>query len=87
MKLKEGFVLREIAGECVVVSVNSAVNLDGMITLNETAKTLWRALEGGVDGIDELVGVLMAEYEVDEKMARKAAESFVGKLGELDFLA
>ena len=87
MKLKEGFVLREIAGECVVVSVNSAVNLDGMITLNETAKTLWRALEGGVDGIDELVGVLMAEYEVDEKMARKAAESFVGKLRELDFLA
>ncbi len=87
MKLKEGFVLREIAGECVVVSVNSAVNLDGMITLNETAKTLWRALEGGVDGIDELVGVLMAEYEVDEKMAHKAAESFVGKLRELDFLA
>ena len=87
MKLKEGFVLREIAGECVVVSVNSAVNLDGMITLNETAKTLWRALEGGVDGIDELVGVLMAEYEVDEKMARKAAESFVSKLRELDFLA
>ena len=87
MKLKEGFVLREIAGECVVVSINSAVNLDGMITLNDTAKTLWRALEGGVEGVDELVEVLMAEYEVDEKMARKAAESFVGKIRELDFLA
>lgn len=87
MKLKEGFVLREIAGECVVVSINSAVNLDGMITLNDTAKTLWRALEGGVEGVDELVEVLMAEYDVDEKMARKAAESFTKKLGELDFLA
>lgn len=87
MKLKEGFVLREIAGECVVVSINASVNLDGMITLNDTAKTLWRALEGGVNGVDELVEVLMAEYEVDEKMARKAAESFVGKLWELDFLA
>ena len=87
MKLKEGFVLREIAGECVVVSINASVNLDGMITLNDTAKTLWRALESGVNGVDELVEVLMAEYEVDEKMARKAAESFVGKLRELDFLA
>ena len=87
MKLKEGFVLREIAGECVVVSINASVNLDGMITLNDTAKTLWRALEGGVEGVDELVDVLMEEYEVDEKMARKAAESFVGKLRELDFLA
>ena len=87
MKLKEGFVLREIAGECVVVSINSAVNLDGMITLNDTAKTLWRALEGGVESVDELVGALMAEYEVDEQMARKAAESFISKLGELNFLA
>ena len=87
MKLKEGFVLREIAGECVVVSINSAVNLDGMITLNDTAKTLWRALEGSVESVDELVGALMAEYEVDEQMARKAAESFISKLGELDFLA
>ena len=87
MKLKEGFVLREIAGECVVVSINSAVNLDGMITLNDTAKTLWRALEGGVESVDELVDALMAEYEVDEQMARKAAESFISKLGELNFLA
>lgn len=87
MKLKEGFVLREIAGECVVVSINSSLDLNGMITLNDTAKTLWRALEGGVEGIDELVNVLMAEYEVDEQMARMAAESFVGKLGELNFLA
>ena len=87
MKLKEGFVLREIAGECVVVSINSAVNLDGMITLNDTAKTLWRALEGGVESVDELVGALMAEYEVGEQMARKAAESFISKLEELNFLA
>ena len=41
MKLKSGFVLKEIAGECVVVAVDSALNLDGMITLNSTAKTIW----------------------------------------------
>ena len=87
MKLKEGFVLREIAGECVVVSINSSLDLNGMITLNDTAKTLWRALEGGVESVDELVGALMSEYEVDEQMARKAAESFISKLGELNFLA
>ena len=87
MKLKEGFVLREIAGECVVVSINSSLDLNGMITLNDTAKTLWRALEGGVENIDELAAALTAEYDVDEKMARMAAESFVLKLRELNFLA
>lgn len=86
MKLKTGFVLREIAGECVVVSVNSDLNLDGIITLNETAKTLWHTLEVGVDSIDELVAVLTAEYDVDEATARVAAESFISKLKELDFL-
>ena len=86
MKLKKGFVLREIAGDCVVVSVNAELKLDGVITLNGTAKTLWLALEEGVEGIDALVSALTAEYDVDEAMAFAAAESFISKLKELDFL-
>lgn len=87
MKLKEGFVLKEIAGECVVVSANADLDLNGVITLNSTAKTLWLALEAGVEGMDELVIALTNEYEVDEAVARRAAESFVSKLKELNFLA
>lgn len=86
MKLKKGFVLREMAGECVVVSVNSNLNLDGVITLNETAKTLWLLLEQGVESMDTLVAALENEYVVDETLARNAAESFIAKLKELDFL-
>lgn len=87
MKLKNGFVLKEIAGECVVVSVNADLDLRGIITLNSTAKTLWLALEAGVDGIDELVVALTAEYEVTDELARDAAENFVKKLKELSLLA
>jgi hypothetical protein len=86
MKLKKGFVLKEIAGECVVVSVNTDLDLRGVITLNSTAKTLWLALEKGVESTDELVSALTSEYEVDEATARGAAESFIAKLKELDFL-
>lgn len=86
MKLKSGFVLKEIAGECVVVAVDSALNLDGMITLNDTAKTMWLLLEGGAD-LDALVKALTAEYEVTDELARAAAVQFVDKLKELDFLA
>ena len=85
MKLKNGFMLREIAGECVVVAVDSALNLDGMITLNDTAKTLWKALEQGAE-MDDLVQVLTEEYEVDHTTAQVAASSFVEKLKALDFL-
>lgn len=86
MRLKSGFVLKEIAGECVVVSVNSDLDLNKIITLNSTAKTLWLALEKGVDGMEELVDALMSEYDVDEARARSAAEAFVARLKELNFL-
>ena len=85
MKLKSGFVLKEVAGECVVVPTGADLNINGMITLNSTGKTLWCALENDVD-LNDLTSALLAEYEVDEETARGAAERFVNKLKELDFL-
>ena len=86
MKLKNGFVLRELAGECVVVTIDSSLNLDGMMTLNDTARTLWLALEKGAE-MDELVDLLTEEYEVDRESAHAGAVAFVERLKELDFLA
>ena len=86
MKLKEGFILRQVAGENVVLSVSSDVDLNGMITLNDTGCTLWKCLEQEV-GMEELTAALLAEYEVDENTARVAAEQFVEKLKGLGLLA
>lgn len=86
MKLKSGFVLKEIAGETVVVSVAANLDLNGIITLNSTAKTLWLALEGGVDSMDDLVSALTGEYDVTPERAREAAEGFVKRLEGLNFL-
>ena len=42
MKIKEGFILREVAGNYIVVAVGSAVKqFNGVITLNETGAFLW----------------------------------------------
>ena len=86
MKLKEGFILRQVAGENVVLSVSAEVDLNGMITLNDTACTLWKRLEQE-STLEDLAVALLAEYEVDEQTARIAAEQFVEKLKELDLLA
>ena len=86
MKLKNGFVLKEIAGECVVVPIDSSLNLDGMITLNDTAKTIWLLLENGAER-DELIKALTDEYDVSAELAAQAADNFVAKLKELEFLA
>ncbi len=85
MKLKEGFILREVAGSFVVVPTGADLNFNGMITLNETGRTLWSALERETN-FDGLTEALLAEYDVDAETARAGAERFVAKLREHGFL-
>lgn len=85
MKLKQGFIMRQVAGETIVVPSGDELNLNMMITLNDTAKFLWEQLEAGAD-MDELVQAMLAEYEVDEPTARAGAERFVAKLRQNGFL-
>ena len=86
MKIKEGFVLRTVAGENVVLPSGDELDLKMMITLNDTGRFLWEKLEVGAEA-DQLVAELLAEYDVDEATARAAVERFVTKLNENGFLA
>lgn len=85
MKLKDGFVLRQVAGEYVAMSVSADVDLNGMITLNETARALWKRLEQEAE-LSDLTAALLEEFEVDEQTAQDAAIGFVQKLKELDLI-
>lgn len=80
MKLKENFILRQVADTWVVLSLGSA-NLDfnGMLTLNETGAFLWKKLEQGADP-DGLVAALTAEYAVTAEEAREDVAAFCRKL-------
>lgn len=79
MKLKEGFILREVAGQSVVLPSGGDLDLSMMITLNETGALMWKLLEQGSD-VDALTAALLAEYDVDEATARASVERFVAKL-------
>ena len=85
MKLKQGFIMREIAGETILVPSGDELKLNMMITLNDTGKFLWQRLEAGAD-MDELVQAMLEEYDVDEETARAGVEGFVAKLRDKDFL-
>lgn len=85
MKLKEGFILREVAGENVVVPSGDTLNLNMMITLNETGRFLWERLEKGAEEAD-LVNALLGEYDVSESDAKAHVSAFIEKLSAHDFL-
>ena len=86
MKIKSDFMLREVAGYYVVVPVgNGAMDFNGVINLNESGATLWKAMENDITE-KGLVDVLMAEYEVDADRAKCDVEAFIKKLKEADLI-
>ena len=62
MKIKEGFILRKIAGQTVVLPTGGDLDLNMMITLNETGAFLWEHLQEETDEA-ALVQALLAEYD------------------------
>ena len=84
MKLKNGFVVREVAGKTVAVSVGGGA-FRGMITLNGTAAFLWEALESDTNE-DALATKLIEAYEIDEATAKKDVAVFLQKLREAGLL-
>ena len=86
MKLKDGFLLREVAGQTVVLPIGGDMDLDMMITLNDTGAFLWQKLQENTDEA-ALVAALLAEYDVDEATAKQAVANFVAKLSDNGFLA
>ena len=83
MKIKEGFVLREVAGSFVVLPLaKSTAEFNGMLTLNESGVLLWKRLSEGCT-LSELVSVLTEEYEVNEDVALRDVEKFLAKIGEV----
>ncbi len=86
MKLKSGFILREIAGNSIIVPVGERVkDFNGVINLNDTGVFLWKLLEKGATET-ELVDALLNEYDVEREIAERDVNKLVCKLKEAKLL-
>ncbi len=78
MKIKKGYMVRDIADTHIVVPVGERViDFKGIMTLNETGYFLWNKLTDGIS-YDDLLKALLDEYEVDEATARADLDEFLG---------
>ncbi|MBQ9885914.1 MAG: PqqD family protein [Lachnospiraceae bacterium] len=86
MKHKDDFILREIAGEYVIIPVGeSAAIHSGIIELSETSAFVWKLLDNPCT-IDELVAAVTEEYEVSSEEARDDILKLINSLNQLDAL-
>ena len=66
MKIKEGYVIRQVMGNYVVIATGEeSRNFHGMVKLNDTAANIWNYIAEGKSE-DEIVAAMLEEYEVDE---------------------
>lgn len=86
MKLKQEFVLRNVAGEFILIPITNLSNkFNGIITLNETSKFIWELIVQEKEK-EDIVKALLEEYEVEEELATKNVDDFCEHLVSLGIL-
>lgn len=86
MRIKEGFVLREVAGNNVVIGIGKTMqDFNGVLTLSNSGSLLWKKLENGATE-DELLNTILDEYDVDTQTAKNDIESFLDKIRSINLL-
>ena len=86
MKIKQGFVVREIAGQTLVVALGEASKIyNGIIKLNETGRVIWDMLAEGAEK-EEIVDKLASIYDADRATLSADCDRFIASVQENNIL-
>lgn len=78
MRIKDGFVLREMCGENIVTGEGlEHINFNKLISLNSTAAFLWKALEGKEFTAEDMAQHLVDEYGIGMELALTDSEKLI----------
>jgi len=83
MKVKNGFNLREVCGEHIIVAEGDEnIDFSNIISMNESSAYLWEEVQK-MDSftVDNLVELICSQYEIDEDTARKDATILAAQWG------
>ena len=82
--IKQGYVTREIAGEFIAVPVDSSCGTD-IVILNPVSKLLWEEMRSEKT-FDELVNVMLENYDIPREEAEADLKDFLGQLEQSGLL-
>lgn len=87
MKLKHDFIINNVAGETVAVSVGgSATGFGGYIKLNETGAFIFKMLKNDVNREDIIAGIIKEYPDAKPQDAKDTVDEFITKLKEADLI-
>lgn len=81
LKIKDSFLLKDVAGKVIVVPTGKAtLDFNAIITLNETGAFLFKKMQERDMTEAELVDALLAEYDVPREIAEADVANFVANI-------
>lgn len=88
MKTKKGFELQNVCGEYILVPAGTEnVDFSRIISLNPTAASLWEGVSKMESfTIDNMVEILLDEYEVEEPVAREDCGLIIERWSEMGLI-
>ena len=86
MKISGEFILREVAGETILVPVGkTALQFNGIITLDPVGTLIWKGLVDGKER-DAILADILDTFEVETQVASDDLDDFLKKLCDSGFL-
>ncbi len=86
MKVRQGFVIRDVGGEKYAVATGEAAkHFRGMLKLNEVGAAMF-GLFNEETTAEEVAKKMTEEYDVEYDVVKKDVDEFVAKLKEADIL-
>ena len=86
MRIKQGFVMRDVAGQAVVIATGDASrDFHGMDKLHQTAAVVWHGVEEGLD-VKAIAARLVVEYDVEPGRALADVEALLARMREQGFV-
>ena len=86
MKIKEGFVLRNVVDEFIVMPTGDNIaKFEGAVVLNEVSAFIFKQLENPVSR-EDLLSAMLGEYDVDEATAAADLDALLEKFAEMGIL-
>lgn len=86
MRAIEDLIVREIAGEYILIPTGSAaLKIHGMINLSESGYLLWDKLQSECTE-EDLVEAILDEYEIDRETAAEDVKAFIGQMEQIGLL-
>ncbi len=86
MKIEKNIIVREIAGEFILIPVGeAALKSNGIFAVTEVGTAIWAGLSAEKTE-DEIIASLLEEYDVEESVLRADYAEFTAKIRELGLI-